>query len=278
MNKKFKAIIAGTMAVATVATTAVALTASAATKTFWFDTTGNVYGGSTSENVIHYSQLEQFGSPSNIIKYNTVEKNMMEGNVILTVDFSQDPTAKRKSIAEYVKSSVDGYMESLYIKDKWNSDITSKYALEVVPGDRSWQFDVMVVPQYKLTRNFDITGVSLTPYYESNGKESTTHAWLSVDYKIYGGRILIGDLDIDVYGCNSNRKFTRNLSDFYTEGEYTTGTQEFLVPLSYAGSTRSITVDGYNAGTVTLPKLNSNFRIGFDRYMSHLKGTYKNVV
>ncbi len=276
MNKKFKAIIAGTMAAATVATTAVALTASAATKTFWFDTTGDVYGGSASENVIHYSQLSLFEDAT--IRYQTVEKDMMEGNKILTVDFSQDPTAKKKKIESWIKSCVDDYMQHLNLENSWGADVSGKYALEVLPG-KSAQFDVMVVPGYRLTSNFDITSVSLNPYYGADGKSkaSTDTAWLTVKFKINNGRILIDEHDIKIDGCNSNTKFTRDLSDFYTEGAYTTGTMEFLVPLSYAGSTRTVTINGTNVGTVTLPKLSSNFRIGFDRYISNLTGTYKNV-
>ncbi|MBE6881030.1 MAG: hypothetical protein E7490_09385 [Ruminococcaceae bacterium] len=277
MNKKFKAIVAGTMAAATVATTAVALTASAAAKTFWFDTTGDVYGGSASENVIHYSQLELHGYSDDYINYKTVEKDMTEGNKILTVDFSKDPTAKKKKIESWVKSCVDDYMEDLYLKNSLGGDVSGKYTLEALQGSKSAQFDVMVVPGYRLTSNFDITGVSLTPYREADGKNSTTHAWLNVNYKINGGRILIDDNEIKVYGCNSSREFTRNLSDFYTEGAYTTGTQKLLVPLSYAGSTRAVTINGTNVGTVTLPKLSSNFHIGFDRYILNLTGTYKNV-
>lgn len=270
---KTKKIIAATLAVATATTMVV--TASAATKTFWFDTTGDVYGNSASENVIHYSKLSMFEDAT--IRYQTVEKDMQEGNKILTVDFAQDPTARKKKIESWVKSCVDDYMDNLYFKKYLgNADVSGKYALEVLPG-KSAQFDVMVVPGYRLTSNFDITGVSLTPYREADGKDSTTHAWLNVNYKINGGRILIDDSEINVNGCNSNREFTRDLSDFYTEGAYTTGTQKLLVPLSYAGSTRTVTINGTNVGTVTLPKLSSNFHIGFDRYISHLNGTYKNV-
>lgn len=271
---KTKKIIAATLAVATATTMAV--TASAASKTFWFDTTGNVYGGSASKNVIHYSELSMFEDTT--IKYETVEKDMMEGNKILTVDFSQDPTAKRKKIESWVKSCVDDYMENLNLKNSWGADVSGKYALEVLRGNSSAQYDVMVVPGYRLTSNFDITSVSLNPYYGADGKSkaSTDTAWLTVKFKINNGHILIDEYDIDIDGCNSNRKFTRNLSDFYTEDAYTTGTASFLVPLKYAGTTRTVTINGTKVGTVTLPKLSSNFHIGCDRYISNLNGTYKN--
>ena len=269
----FKKIAAVTLAAATLATTMI--TASAADKVFKFDTTGNVYGNvKNTDNYIHFSQLDYFAD--NIIKYQKVEKNMMEGNVILTVDFAKDPTARRKAIAASDKPCVDDYMESLYIETSSGGAITSKHALEVIWGAKTCEYNVIVSPHYELINNFDVTGVSLTPYSNAYGETSTDSAWLNVEYKINGKHILIGEHAIDVYGTISNTKFTRNFSDFYSEGKYTKGQMSFLVPLSYAGSTRSITVNGAQVGTVTLPKLPSSFRIGFDRYRAYADGSYKN--
>lgn len=268
-------------AIALAAATAATMTVTASAANFTFKTTGTTYSHNTSDNYIYYKDLDSF--TTNKITFETQEKSMMEGNSILTVDFAKDPTARRKIIAD--STSVYDYMDSLRIKGRNNSRLgNTRYVLEVVDGARTTLKNVMVVPSYVLTDNFNITGASLESYAEPyTNKPSTTQAWLYVDFKINDHHILLNDSDLDVYGTISNYELLRlNFSNAYTDDVYTTGRMRYLVDLKpFVNSTKSVELIGNRIGTITIPKLpNVNawtpFSIGFHRFYGGLKCTYKN--
>ncbi|MBE6880718.1 MAG: hypothetical protein E7490_07810 [Ruminococcaceae bacterium] len=270
MNKKFKAIVAGTMAAATVATTAVALTASAAT--IRFNSTGNTFGYSTN-NVINYKNLTYLGD--NTITYSNVT-NLKEGNVVLAINF-EDPN--EDYFSDY--DIMDEYLEKLQLKNSsGNSIVGNSYALKVKGG----LFDeelVTVVPTRDVTNKIDITSAKITPVWEASANSySTSTAWLEVNYKINGSHILVDKNDFSSRYVAGEIK--NDFNDFYSATDVTTGTWKMKVNLSdfkYSGTTYTINYKGVKVATVKTPKLpqvyNSYLRKyqDFVIYSDHFKST-----
>ena len=263
--KKYKKLIA--LAVAVLTLSATAITASAAIKISEWNEATIEMGDIEAEyylanNTIHYSEL-LCDYDKNFLIFSDVDKRLMEGNIVLSVDFSNpNGTTRREKYPNLYnkdfKEIVVDYMDGLYLKDANGKFITEgKYPLTVdLNGPKSYA-NVMVDTNWRVFSNFDMT----EGHYVAWGSEM---AYFDLYFQIKD-MIVLPSYNIVLKEITSSSKpaeftcnFLQNYCETYTkngqEYDMTSGYVEFRIPTKYAGKNFYVYANGMNVGKVTLPK------------------------
>lgn len=274
--KKFKKLIA--LAVAMAAFTASAISASAANsdkvKYFEMDEIESSYY--LANNTIHYTELLN-GFGKNVFTFSDVDKTMMEGNIVLSVDFTNlsGKTTKEKyrrlSDSDFLCEIAD-YMDGLYLKNTAGKFITEgKYPLTVNLNAPRGHVNVMMDTNYRVFNNFDFTNA----HYVHNDNTKTDN--LGLYYKINDLHVLPSYTIVLEEISNSSKRaqftseFYENRCNYYTKnakgelGCMTTGNVTFQIPSQYRGKSFNAYINGRNVGKVTLPQ-NYSIHVSYTNY------------
>lgn len=251
--KKFKRIAA--LIVTTVTLAATTITACAADAYFNRGAIQAKYY--LANNTIHYLNLKD-GYNKNIFTFSNVDKTLMEGNVVLSVDFS-DPTLSRKKITMSNIDIVD-YMDGLYLMDTNGKFITEgKYPLTVSFNAPKGYVNVIVDTNWRVLNKFNLT----RSYFTTNDQTKTDR--LSLHYKVDDIHVLPSfNIILEEITSSSNpakftSEFIQNNMGYYTinaRGDLATITQanvEFQIPSKYRGKDFYAYVNGTKVGKVTIP-------------------------
>ena len=248
--KKFKKIAA--IIVATVTLAATAITAFAADAYFYLGAVKAEYY--LANNKIHYSNLKD-GYNKNIIYFSDVDKTLMEGNVVLTVDFDNAKNLKKMR----ADGSAMRFMDSLYLKDANGKFITEgKYPLIVDGNAASRGCLNVMVGHPTIFFNFDLTR---SYYYFEKDTDL-----LQVHYKIPDYQVLPSyNIVLEEISNSPNRvkitgEFGQNSIGYYSinargdRATLTAGDVNYRIPHQYRGKSFYVYVNSMKVGKVTLPK------------------------
>lgn len=193
--KKIKKIAAVMVAVVTLmATTINACAAIVNDETYyWFNQLKATYY--LANNTIHYSDLLK--NRNNNIYFTNVDSRLMEGNIVLSVDFS-DPDSEWRDIPE---SLITGHMSKLHLRDEKTEKyiLEGKYPLTVnynAPGD---YINVMVDTNPRVFNNVEINKVNLA----YKGNYSRDKAYVEIICIIKDIHVLPGYI-LTLEECNSS--------------------------------------------------------------------------
>lgn len=255
--KKFKKLAAVMVAVVTLmATTINACAAIVNDETYyWFNQLKATYY--LANNTIHYSDLLK--NRNNNIYFTNVDSRLMEGNIVLSVDFS-DPDSEWRDIPE---SLITGHMSKLHLRDEKTEKyiLEGKYPLTVnynAPGD---YINVMVDTNRRVFENVEVNKVNLA----YKGSYSKDKAFMEVICYIKDFHVLPGYI-LTLEECNSSSpvKLTKqveisvmyNATDYksYYDGDYTFATFRFYdFPYNkYKGKTFDVKINGIKVGKISL--------------------------
>ena len=237
--KKFKKLIALAVAVVTLMATAITANAAKILERPWdnkikLDSVEAEYH--RANNVINYKDLSD--QTNNIITFSKVDKNIMEGNVVLTIDFldsgDKKVPAERRTKRPY-------YMGKLFLMDSDGKFITEgKYPLTVCQNAPGGCWNVMVDTNRRVFGNLDIVGAFIEDTSKSNVKEVTIAYDIKDIYVLPSYVVKYGnkELTVDSNMCSSTSTSTRGWLTF----ELSTG--EF--------GAKDLTFNGWKVGTITV--------------------------
>ena len=203
----------------------------------WFD-----YYDSYKQNYLH------------VFTFSDVDKTIMEGNVVLTVDFDDPDTLYelRQDGTAYQ------FMNSLYLKDSNGKFITEgKYPLTVSTNAPKGCLNVFVDTNWRVFNNFDMTKGC---YAACGVKYNYFNLYFQINDMIVlpSYSIVLKEITSSSNPAEFTGKFLQNYSETYRKNrqEYnkTCGNVEFLIPPEYAGKSFYAYINGMKVGKVTLPK------------------------
>lgn len=257
MKKLNKLIV---LAAAIFTMSAMAITASAAIKE-WNEKTikmgevkSNYY---LANNTIHYSKL--LGNyDKNFLVFSGVDKRLMEGNIVLSVDFSDRNSDREGDISDEIFDRIPEYMDGLYLKDANGKFITEgKYPLTVNYNAPDAYINVMVDTNKRVFNNFDLTQGC---YAACSAKTNYFDLYFQIKDMIVlpSYNIVLKEITSSSKAAEFTGKFIQNYSETYRkngqEYDMTCGYVEFLLPPEYAGKSFYAYINGMKVGKVTLPK------------------------
>ena len=220
---------------------------------------------------IYYKNLLS-GYGKNIFTFSSVDSRIMEGNVVLSIDFSNPNAATRRE--RYRKLSdwnylfeISDYTNNLLLVDKNNKYILAgKYPLVVdLYGGLDGYVNIRVDSNRLFMEKFDITRA----YYYLNWGGNQEMDIMSLHYEIDDMHVLPSyEIVLEEVGNSSNRvKLTgdlvQNHHGYYTINygkdlaTVTTGNVEFEIPSKYRGKSFYAHVNGINVGKITIPTYNA---------------------
>lgn len=244
----FKKIAAVILAAATAAT--MAITASAAGNTFYFLNLDNKsHGGNESDNYIYSTRLSEYGT--NTIKYSTIPRGMMEGNVLLSVGFDEDLFFTSEGYNEMYD-----YMERLSLVDSNGNTLFKGQYPQVVVDGYDYYMNVNLDSNYNIGHEFKITKT----YYSTLGVRGGIRYDSVRLYFNIKDKYVLPTFNIEI--SNNNNIGWSNTPSYinFVDLEGTTGYVDITVPASTRGDTLKVTFNDFNVGTITLPKtLTSGF-------------------
>lgn len=254
--KKFKKIAA--IMVATVTLAATAITACAADAYFNRGAIQAKYY--LANNTIHYLNLKD-GYNKNIFTFSSVAKNLMEGNVVLSVDF-EDPYDEYKwDIFE-----IADYMSDIYLKDSNGKFITEgKYPLTVnYINSPNYYVNVMVDTNWRVLDKFNLTRSYFTPNDRTKIDRLSLHYKVNDIHVLPSFNIILEEITSSSNPAKFTSEFIQNNMGYYTinsRGDLATITQanvEFQIPSRYRGKDFYAYVNGRKVGKVTIPTQSTN--------------------
>ena len=254
--KKFKKLVVVMVAAVTLMATAITVCAADNWKEARFSM-GKINPSTyLADNTIHYSELLE-NYEKNIITFSDVDKTLMEGNVVLSVDFS-DPTLSRKKITMSNSDIVD-YMDGLYLMDTNGKFITEgKYPLIVNFNAPKGYVNVVIDTNWRVFNSFRL---SRSYYYFEDDTDR-----LQIHYEIPDILVLPSyNIILEEISTSSNRatltgEFRQNACTYYSinaKGDraiLTAGDVEYRIPHKYRGKSFYVYINGIKVGKVTLPK------------------------
>ena len=228
---------------------------------------------------IYYKNLLS-GYGKNIFTFSSVDSRLMEGNVVLSIDFSNpNATTRRERYRKlgdwkYLCEIAD-YTNNILLMDKNNKYILEgKYPLIVdLYGALDGYVNIMVGTNRLFLENFDITRA----YYYLNWGGNQEMDIMSLHYEIDDLHVLPSyKIVLEEVSNSSNRaKFTgelvQNHHGYYTINygknlaTVTNGNVEFNIPSKYRGKSFYAYVNGVNVGKITLPTSNTG-SASFENY------------
>lgn len=255
--KKFKKISALAVAAVTLVSTAITASAGIAKwneKSIEMGAIKNSYY--LANNTIHHSDLLS-GVDKNFLTFSSVDKRLKEGNIVLSVDFSDPNSDCEWEISEEVFDKIPDYMDGLYLKDAKDKYITEgKYPLIVSYNAPDAYINVMV-GHPTIFFDFDLT----QGYYTACGSKNN---YFYLHYQIRDFMVLPSYNIVleEISGSSNPAKFTgeivyNNFTTYSKSGRtsnLTTGYMDFVIPTKYAGKSFNAYINGMKVGKVTLPK------------------------
>ena len=267
--KKFKKIAAVMVAAVTLAATAITVSASSSAifctfcgqlkeKTIKFNTLNSEYG--LSSNIIHYTDMLKYKNDvRNNITFSSVKGRLMEGNVVLSVDFSNpDATSSKEKykISDELREMIPYYVGTLNIRNAKGEYITEgKYPLIVDYNAPKAYINVMV-GHPSIFRNFEKRRLFYYVCEEDSSKNIfkinyiIKNNFVLPSYNIVLEEITNAPNPIKLSGEHCNRiRFTEKDGEKETYGFY-----HFTVLPQYAGKSFYAYIDGIKVGKVTFPQ------------------------
>lgn len=253
--KKFKRIAA--LIVTTVTLAATAMTASATQN--WLElcfNRGHIEATYyRANNTLHYYDSYRVYD-KHIINFSSVDKTLMEGNVVLTVDF--DNAKKLKKLRD--EGIATQFMGSLYLKDANGKFITEgKYPLIVNSNGPSGCMNVMV-GHPTIIYDFNLTGA----YYTAYGKTDT----LTLNYQfkdilvLPSYHIVLEEISNSSTRAKFSGEFVQNTCGYATINRQsvamTVGSYDIKIPSQYRGKSFNAYINGMKVGKVTIPYKSTN--------------------
>lgn len=199
-----------------------------------------------------------------VFTFSDVDKTIMEGNVVLTVDFGN--ARKLKALKE--TSTAYQFMGSLYLKDSNGKFITEgKYPLTVNTNGPSGTLNVMVDTNYRVFPEFNMTQV----YYVAYGNTDT----LTIHYE-FNGLYVLPSYHIELVEISSASTPARFSGDFVNNicgnatinrksVAMTVGSYDIKIPSKYRGKSFYVYANGWKLGKVTLP-YESTSKVSYNNY------------
>ena len=219
---------------------------------------------------VYYKNLLS-GYGKNIFTFSGVDSRIMEGNVVLSIDFSNPNAATRRERYRNLSDwsyllEIANYTNNILLMDKDNKYILEgKYPLVVdLYGGKSGYVNIMVASNRLFLEKFDLTGALYHPNFGGN-KEMDI---ISLSYKIDDVHVLPSyKIVLEEISNSSNRaKFTgelvQNHHGYYTINygkdlaTITHGNVEFEIPSEYRGKSFYAYINGINVGKITIPTYN----------------------
>ena len=249
--KKLKKIAAIAVASVTLAATAINACAAIKEKSIEMGEIEATYY--LANNTIHYSELLD-GFDKNSLIFSGVDKTLMEGNVVLTVDF--DGAKKLKKMRD--DGSAIQLMSSLHLKDADGKFITEgKYPL-IADGNAAPRGCMNVMVGHPtIFFNFDLTQGN---YTACGSKYNYLHLRFQIrDYMVLPSyKITLEEISSSSNTAKFTGEFVYNDFTTYNTKGYnnylTTGNMLFEIPTKYAGKSFNAYINGMKVGKVTLPK------------------------
>lgn len=205
------------------------------------------------ELTIHYTELSRLAGAE--ITYSDLIGQLSQGNVVLSVDFAAETSAKRPAVSTWMRGNIGDYMQELQLKDKNGRYITEgAFPLVVCPDAQKSTIYNVVVGSDSVLRNIKITDAYAYPIFpEKHGKNVKTE--LRISYRIDGAYVLPGFVarlaDFKAQLCfNRLGKFCTTA---YSEKETAT-TGELAITLSRdICGTQDIYINGVRVAEITIP-------------------------
>lgn len=257
--KKFAAVI-----VATVTLAATAITASAADN--WLEVYYNRGAVNSSyylaNNRIHYTNLLN-GEHKSIFTFSSVPRNLMEGNIVLSVDFSDPYDEYAWNFENY---EIGDYLDDIYLRDSSGKFITEgKYPLTVNFNAPDCYVNIMVDTNWRVFNNFDLTRA----YFSSIATNSKTkkdllqlHYQIKDIYVLPSYNIILEEITTSSNPAKFTSEFCNNNCGTYIknrkEYDLTTGCVEFDIPMQYRGKSFNVYINSMKVGKVTIPYETAN--------------------
>ena len=289
--KKFKKIAA--IIVATVTLAATAITASAADWVdwgYWVDIYHN-RGAIKADyylanNTIHYTALSDDQLIRNVITFTDVDKTLMEGNVVLSIDYSNPNATNRRD--RYPSLNLDTnfdfvfdlnrHLDYVQLKDKNGKFITEgKYPLTYdYNASARGYINVIVDTNQRVFSNFDMSFVQFTSddeyasyiFTESDkGKDTLSIGYIIKDimalpsYNLELREITNSSTPAKISGGY----FVNNCCAYTFEPPMTSGCYIIKTPTQYRGKSFYVYANGWNLGKVTLP-YKSTSKVSYTNY------------
>lgn len=259
--KKIKKLLALTVATITLAATAI--TANAVIKE-WDEkiiemgaVTNTYY---LADNTIHYTDL--LGDfDKNFIIFSGVDKKLMEGNIVLSVDFSNlnaTSARDRYHISDELFEKIPEYMDGLYLMDANGNYITEgKYPLTVNYNAPKAYINVMVDTNWRVFNNFDLTEGCYEAFSYPGGRDYfRLHFQIKDILVLPSYKIILKEATNSSNPLTITGDFGQNIAGTYTKNgrEYdnTTGYMHFRIPTEYRGKTFYAYINGMKVGKITL--------------------------
>lgn len=249
--KKIKKIIALMVAVATLAATAITSCAAQDWLELCFNRGHIEATYYRANNMFHYYDSYRVYD-KHIFTFSSVDKTLMEGNVVLTVDF--DNAKKLKKLRD--EGIATQFMGSLYLKDANGKFITEgKYPLIVEPYNGPRGCMNVMVGHPTIIYDFNLTGA----YYTAYGKTDT----LTLNYQFKDIFVLPSyNIVLEEISSSSSRgkfsgEFIQNTCGYATINRQsvamTVGSYEIKIPSKYRGKSFNAYINGMKVGKVTIP-------------------------
>lgn len=259
--KKLRKIVAAVLAAATVVAVAT-ISAGAVTRNNVGNYELTYYAGSAP--TIHYSKL-QYMQENNIHFTNSIwskyygSNQLIEGTKFLNVDFSADPTARKKKTTLNEATKMN-YMEDLYLYDGDGMNISElKYPVAVTKNSSC--IYTLMLESKRTYQNFDITKVSMK--YNSSWSGGMYEVY--VDFKISDKHILTFRPDLVL---NAKQSTSGNVVDVQfwgtpNDNPSTTGQIKYLIRPWESGE-MNVEYCGITVGSIFVPNSkSSNMSLSF---------------
>lgn len=260
---KLRKIVAAVLGAATVVAAATTISAGAVTRNNVGNYELTYYAGSAP--TIHYSKL-QYMQENNIHFTNSIwskyygSNQLIEGTKFLNVDFSADPTARRKKTNLTVETRLN-YMEDLYLYDGDGMNISElRYPVAVTMGSTSCYYTLMLESR-RTYQNFDITKVSMK--YNSSWSGGMYEVY--VDFKISDNHILTfrPDLVLDAKKSTSGNVVDVQFWGTPNNNPSTTGQIKYLIR-PWENGEMKVEYCGIVVGSIFVPNSkSSNMSLSF---------------
>ena len=260
--KKFKRIAA--LIVATVTLAATAMTASAANWLEYNFRRGEIKSTYyIANNIVHYTSLLK-GYNKNMFTFSSVDKTLMEGNIVLSVDFANlnaTSSKEKYDISDELFDKIPDYMDGLYLKDATGKFITEgKYPLTVNYNAPKAYINVMVDTNWRVFNNFDLTGA----YYTAYGKTDTLtlHYQIKDIFVLPSYHIVLEEISNSSTRAKFSGEFVQNTCGYATinrkDVAMTVGSYDIKIPSQYRGKSFNAYINGMKVGKVTIPYKSTN--------------------
>lgn len=251
--KKFKKIAAIIMATVTLAAMSINTCAAYVNGEphYWFRELKSKYY--MANNTLHYTDLEKW--TNSYVFFNKVDKSLMEGNVVLSVDF-YDPNSG-EDYCDIPDSLIDGLMSKLHLKEEYSDKYICEGKYPMVVDSIHSPIDYVNVVLYTNRDVFKNVDVETVHIQYKNGY-TRDKARLEVNCIIKGYKVLPGYV-LTLEECNSSspaifttKTYVNRMDDW--RGTHTYGHFQFTnFPYNkYKGKSFDVKINGIKVGKIAL--------------------------